>query len=200
LRQEALLDQVGLLFTEVLLASHLLANEREMVMYLDGCLLVLIAIAVYTDLRYRRISNLIIGGGLLIAFSGHYYTQGITGLAFGLKGLGVGLALLLVPFLLGGMGAGDVKLLGVIGAFKGSSFSVSVFLWMALWGGAMAIVLLLIKGQLVATIQRLGRGLLLAGMGAGSFGDVVSRKEFSIYYPYALAIALGVLTSYFKGW
>ncbi len=123
-------------------------------MYLDGCLLVLIAIAVYTDLRYRRISNLIIGGGLLIAFSGHYYTQGITGLAFGLKGLGVGLALLLVPFLLGGMGAGDVKLLGVIGAFKGSSFSVSVFLWMALWGGAMAIVLLLIKGQLLATIKR----------------------------------------------
>jgi len=174
--------------------------KGEIAMYLDVCLFILIAIAVYTDLKSRRIPNLVTGGGLLVALSCHYYIQGFPGLVFGIKGLVAGLALLLVPFILGGMGAGDVKLLAVVGAFKGSVFAVSTFLWMALWGGVMAVALLIITGQLLITIRRLGRGLLLAGMGMGSFGDAVSKEEFSVYYPYAVAIALGVLTSYFKGW
>lgn len=169
-------------------------------MYLDGSLIALTAIAVYTDFRSRRIPNLLTAGGLLVAFSYHFSNQGVTGLLFGFKGLGVGLFLLLIPFILGGIGAGDVKLLGVIGAFKGSSFAISTFLWMAIWGGFMAIVLLVMHRRLLTTMQRLGRGLLMAGMGMGSLGDVVSREEMVIYYPYALAIALGVLTSYFKGW
>jgi len=169
-------------------------------MYLDVCLVMMITIAVYMDLKSRRIPNLVTGGGLVAALSYHYYMQGVSGLFFGVKGLAAGLALLLLPFILGGMGAGDVKLLGVIGAFKGSVFAVSTFLWMALWGGVMAVALLLINGQLLNTLSRLGRGLMMAGMGMGSLGDAVSKEELSIYYPYALAIALGVLTSYFKGW
>lgn len=169
-------------------------------MYLDICLMVLMVAAVFTDLKSRHIPNILIGAGLVFAFSYHFYTRGVPGLIFGFKGLAVGLAILLVPFIFGGIGAGDVKLLGVVGAFKGIAFAIDTFLWMALWGGALALVLLLVKGQLLATLNRLGRGLFAAGMGFRSLGAFASKEEMSIYYPYALAIALGVLTSYCKGW
>lgn len=190
--------QVGLVFTRDVLAGIVMKGVVSM--YLDVCLIILITAAVFNDLKSRRIPNILIIGGLVVALSYHYYTWGLPGLAFGLKGFAVGLVLLLLPFVLGGMGAGDVKLLGVIGAFKGSIFALSTFIWMALWGGVIALVLLIAKGQLMITVHRLGRGLLMAGLGMGSFGNAVSKEEFSIYYPYAVAIALGVLTSYFKGW
>jgi len=169
-------------------------------MYLDICLMILMVVAVFTDLKSRRIPNILIWAGLVFAFSYHFYTRGVPGLIYGLKGFAAGIVILLVPFILGGIGAGDVKLLGVVGAFKGITFAINTFLWMALWGGALALVLLLVNGQLLATLNRLGRGLLMAGMGFRSLSAFASRDEISIYYPYALAIALGVLTSYCKGW
>lgn len=184
------------------LRRHLTITQRkgDINMYLNACLITLIIAAVFMDLKSRRIPNILIGGGLVIAFSYHFFIQGVPGLVFGLKGFAAGMALLIVPFILGGMGAGDVKLMGVIGAFKGSLFAVNTFLWMAIWGGVMAVALLLIKGQLMMTVSRLGRGLLLAGLGVCPLSDSLSKEELSLYYPYALAIALGVLTSYFKGW
>lgn len=169
-------------------------------MFLDVCLTIFILTAVFTDLKSRRIPNLLIGGGLAIAFSYHFYSRGLPGLIFGLKGFAVGMALLLLPFVLGGIGAGDVKLLGLIGAFKGGMFAFSTFIWMALWGGVIAVILLMAKGQLIATARRLANGMLVAGVGMGTLGSMTSKEEFFIYYPYAAAIALGALTSCFKGW
>ncbi|MDD3364948.1 MAG: prepilin peptidase [Syntrophomonas sp.] len=169
-------------------------------MLTDTCLIGLLLIAVIFDLKERRIPNLLIIIGMVMAISYQVYTGGYTGLLFCLQGLAIGIALLLIPFNMGGIGAGDVKLLGMIGAFKGSTFVVSTFLWMALWGGIIAVLLLTNEGRLGETLKRLGRGLVLSGMGIANLSDSVNKEEFSIYYPYGLAIALGVLTSYGRGW
>lgn len=55
----------------------------------------------------------------------------------------VGLALLIVPYLMGGIGAGDVKLLMVIGSFGGISLVLSGFICGAILGGLFAGGLLL---------------------------------------------------------
>ena len=53
-----------------------------------------------------------------------------------------------IPFALGGMGAGDVKLMGVVGALKGPEFVWVAFLASAMAGGILAIGEMLKSGQL----------------------------------------------------
>lgn len=169
-------------------------------MFQDYILLVIILLALLFDLRERRIPNLLIVLGLISAAAYHGYTAQTAGLIYCGQGLVTGILLLLIPFLMGGMGAGDVKLLGVIGAIKGYLFAISTFLWMALWGGIIAILLLVCQRKLVPTLSRLGRGLMMTAIGAMPLSQAISKQEFSLYYPYALAIALGVLSSYIKAW
>ncbi len=169
-------------------------------MLTDTCLIGLLLIAVSFDLKERRIPNLLILIGIVIALIYQMFTGGYTGLLFSLQGLVIGIALIFIPFVMGGIGAGDVKLLGMIGAFKGSIFVVSTFVWMALWGGFIAVILLIIQGRLDETLKRLGNSLVLSGLGIASLSDSVNKEQFSIYYPYGVAIALGVLTSYCRGW
>lgn len=159
-----------------------------------------VIIAVVFDLRVRRIPNPLIITALLFAFSYHIYYSGSSGFIFSLKGFSLGLLLLLLPFLMNGMGAGDVKLLAAIGAIKGPVFVFNTFLWMALWGGMIAVVILLYKRQAKETASRLKNGFILASLRVANFTDSLSKEELSIYYPYGVAIALGVLSSFYKGW
>ena len=160
----------------------------------------IILIAVAFDLRVRRIPNLLIIIALAFAIAYHVNQSGYAGLIFCLKGFCIGILLLLLPFIMGGIGAGDVKLLAVIGAIKGSVFVFNTFLWMAIWGGVIAVIILISKKRLKETVSRLRQGAILASLGMVRFSESLNKKEFSIDYPYGVAIALGVLTSCFKGW
>jgi len=79
--------------------------------------LVLGGLACVCDLRTRRIPNVLTFGGAAVALGYALASRGFGGLLTSLEGWGVGLALFLPMFLLGGMGAGDVKLLACLGAW-----------------------------------------------------------------------------------
>ncbi|MGE5418105.1 MAG: prepilin peptidase [Acidobacteriota bacterium] len=165
-------------------------------------LALLLMLAVITDMKSRKIPNLLLGIGIVAAFAWNFYFQGLGGLLFSLKGFGVGIVLLVVPFILGGMGSGDVKLLGMIGAFRGSSYALSTFIWMALIGGVLAMFYLIKEGQLQTTFNRLGRGMVNAVklQQTSAFLNSTNKKEFKIYFPYGVAIALGALAAHWKSW
>lgn len=169
-------------------------------MLLDGFLLGILGLAVIYDVRSRRIPNWIVFGGMAFALLYHLYLGGCSGFFFSLKGLLLGICLLILPFALGGMGAGDVKLLGMVGALKGSIFVFYSFLAMALWGGLIALILLLIKQRLKETLLRLGMGLLMVRLAGASITDYMAQSSISVYFPYGVAIGLGVLTNYGRGW
>src|SRR5438874_6649350 len=76
-------------------------------------------------------------GGLAFAA----WAGGTTGLLWALAGLAVGLALLLPLHAIGGMGAGDVKLLAGVGAWMGPAATTGAFVASALVGGLMALVM-----------------------------------------------------------
>jgi len=82
-------------------------------------LLVLLAAAVVTDLKSHRIPNILLAPALSIALLIQAIHGGADGLVMAVGGLTVGLAMLMPLYLVGGMGAGDVKLLGVVGCFLG---------------------------------------------------------------------------------
>lgn len=160
----------------------------------------LIITAVIFDLKERRIPNWIIITGLAAVLLYHLILGNYNALWTSLNGLMAGILLLIIPFLAGGIGAGDVKLLGMVGAFKGTVFVFNSFIWMALIGGIIAVILLIKQHRFTDCLARLGRGLLLFKSGAVKVSDTFSKKEFSSYFPYGVAIALGVLAAFVRGW
>ncbi|MGO4886436.1 prepilin peptidase [Anaerobacillus sp. MEB173] len=97
------------------------------------------AFCAFTDWKYRKIFNKITFPTILIALIYWLVSQGINGFLIWGSGLLLGTALLFIPFLLKGMGAGDVKMLAMIGALTGPIFVFKAFLFGAILGGFFAV-------------------------------------------------------------
>lgn len=82
--------------------------------------------------------------------------HGVSGIGFSLAGFGTGTLLLIVPYLAGGMGGGDVKLLAMTGAFLGAKAVFIAFLFIAIVGGFYALGVFLAHNN--------GLGLLFAAL------------------------------------
>ncbi|MFA4885895.1 MAG: A24 family peptidase [Desulfotomaculaceae bacterium] len=165
-------------------------------MFIDIILIILILVCVFTDLTERKIYNKVLFPAVILAFCYHIYTAGFNGGYFSLKGLLIGMALLLVPYLMGGIGAGDVKFLGVIGALKGPVFIFTAFLSGAIAGGVMAIFYLLKNKKMLFTLKKLFSPFFF------HYGLIINKtensKESNITIPYGAAIAIGAtVAAYF---
>jgi len=127
---------------------------------------------------------------LLFALVYNAYYGGWVGLGQSLLGLLVGLLILILPFAKGGIGAGDVKLLGVIGAFKGVQFVLYSAIGMGLAGGLMALGIWFYRFGVVDTIVGIFKGIwVMIGSGFKIFSFRLHNEK--IMLPYGLAIALG---------
>jgi prepilin peptidase CpaA len=113
-------------------------------------------IACVCDLRTRRIPNTLTLGAALGALVFHVFDGGMSGLGSSVAGWLVGPVLLFILFTLGGMGAGDLKLLGALGAWLGPADALWLVLFSAMSGGVMALAIGLINGCLVKTWSNIG--------------------------------------------
>src|SRR5688500_1390477 len=123
-----------------------------------GVLMGLLLIAAVIDVRTSRIPNWLVFGGALYALIYNaispLYARDI-GILFALGGLAVGLAALLPAYLFRVMGAGDVKLMAMVGAFIGTSATVGAVLSTLIAGGVLAIALALWRGRLGRMLHNL---------------------------------------------
>jgi prepilin peptidase CpaA len=122
-------------------------------------LMVVFFIAVIFDIRFHRIPNWLTFSTLGVAVIYHAWTNGLEGLLFSFTGLLVGIGVLIIPYLMGGMGAGDIKLMGAIGGVLGPQKVFVAFLCSAIIGGFYALVLLALSGQIEGTLRRYGATL-----------------------------------------
>jgi prepilin peptidase CpaA len=104
--------------------------------------------ACVTDIKSRRIPNVLTFGAAAVAIAYHMATGGWPGLQSAGLGWIVGAAAFMPFFLLGGMGAGDVKLLAGLGAWMGPVAVLWVALYASLAGGALAVIVALGRGYL----------------------------------------------------
>lgn len=151
---------------------------------------VALVISVITDLRNRKIYNLVVFPGIIVAFIYQTLLDGVDGTINALAGFVVGLGLLLIPYLLGGMGAGDVKLLAMIGAFKGTLFVLIASVYMAVIGAVIAVIVLACGKGSINRIKILA--YLIYGIRNGIIMPIDYRGTFpSKATPYGVAIAGG---------
>ncbi len=151
-------------------------------------LIALCVSAAVTDLKWNKIFNLQTYPAIICGIPLHSLMAGWDGALFSFSGFLVGSALLFVFFLMGGVGAGDVKLLGAIGALKGITFVLWTMFYTGLIGGAMAISLIIWKGAAGHTLKNMFRFL----RHPLTIQDEERKKE-NLYIPYGVAISAGCL-------
>jgi prepilin peptidase CpaA len=125
--------------------------------------------------------------------------NGLEGLKTSLIGFVVGMCILLIPYLMGGIGAGDVKLLAFIGTLKGSIFVLNTALYMALIGGAIALIIIIYSKESKRFFKSFFSWLksLLFGI---SYRLEIPTTSLLKKYPYGLAIVGGAfICLLFKG-
>lgn len=113
-----------------------------------------LAVAVIWDLKWQRIPNWLTLPAMIMGLFFNTAPAGLQGLLAGASGLCLGLAVFFIPYLLGGMGGGDVKLMGAAGAFLGPKGVVLAFFYTALIGGIYAIILIIKGGHLREDLGR----------------------------------------------
>lgn len=111
---------------------------------------ILMTIAVVIDVKTRRIPNWLTVSAFVCGVLYHAVTNGWQGVGFAMGGFGVGFGILLVLWLVGGGGGGDVKLMGAVGAWVGPLCTLFIFLGSAVFAVFCVIVLVTrnkIKGK-----------------------------------------------------
>ena len=117
--------------------------------------LTIASLACVTDLRTRRIPNVLTFGAALAGLLYQFVSGGVDGLGHATLGWLVGAVIFFLPFALGGLGGGDVKLLAALGAWLGPEDVLWLSLYTGVAGGVMALVVSAIYGYLGTAIQNI---------------------------------------------
>ncbi len=155
-----------------------------------------LAVATVIDLRSQRIPNALTLPTALAALAYHLLIQGPQGLWFSLAGLGLGLGLMLAPFLCRVMGGGDVKLMAAVGAWVGPQVVLVAFLLTSLAGGAYALVVLARRADALRSVFARLHPALYATCATGEFHYQPAPESAGLpKLCYGLAIALGTVAA-----
>ena len=170
-------------------------------------------VAAGSDVRSRRLPNWLTLGGAGAGLFAQAVLRGGPGALDSALGWLLGVALLFIPFALRGMGAGDVKLLGAVGATRGASFVFVAFLFTAFVGGALSLLAMARAGTLLPALRGLGGSLYFGAVAlfryrmpptlslslpgrttVGESAGAIARL------PYGVAIAAGTLLALALGY
>jgi len=156
-------------------------------------------LSVFFDLTVRRIPNCIIAfglaGGLLL-----HASQGFAQFSQSLLGFIGGIAIFIIPFALGWMGAGDVKYFGVVGALLGVEWLPRVLFYSILVAGVLAVSCVAVRHLESRFLKDTWTDCKLIIFSFGrmlpdSIGKRTAKGADSV--PWGVAIGAGTLVAYY---
>jgi prepilin peptidase CpaA len=172
-------------------------------------LLVICGAAVLKDVRERRIPNALALGALAMGVLTRI-PAGWEAVGSGLAAVGLAFVFGFLFFLLGGLGAGDVKFMSGLAAFLGLEGLLMGLVVMALTGGAMAVVAAVRQGALRGTLKNLfligvtfGKDSFKGWKGESPAASLARPGPGAVRNPYGVAIAAGAMAGWFApllGW
>jgi prepilin peptidase CpaA len=157
--------------------------------------------ACVTDILWRRVPNPLVIAGLGLGIGLNAWSEGLHGLVMSLAGAVLGMALFLPFFALGGMGAGDVKLLAALGSLLGPGDLVRTALAGAVAGGLMALAVAAYQRRLLDTFRGIGRLLSYwASGGLRPSPELNLGSPVALKIPYAVPVAAGAVLIVLSRW
>jgi prepilin peptidase CpaA len=167
-----------------------------MEMYLLAAGLACALLAAFTDVRSGRIPNRLTYGALLAGLVVRTYLGGWGGLIEGLLAALICGGIFLLLFIVGGMGAGDVKLMAAIGCWAGIHQGLITLLATAIAGGVLAVGYMVFYRRSSETLHNMG-SLLRFHLTSGlrSHPEINVKSAGAIKIPYAVAMAIGTVYS-----
>lgn len=161
--------------------------------------LVLVVACAVVDWRFRKIPNRLTLPAIALGLVLNTALAGRQGLVFSAFGLGIGAGIFFIPYFLGGMGAGDVKLMGGVGALLGWDLALATLFYTALAGGVIAVMAILRTKAFRRSFSRIGAmfRILFASKVVPSADSLEGE---SVKIPYAIPIAVGTLAALLIGW
>ena len=120
---------------------------------------------------------------------------GAGGLIFGMEGLLLGIGVFIVFYLIGGMGAGDVKLMGAVGSVLGPQMTLYAAFGSALAGGAYAIAVIMFHPRAGATRTALAETIKEFIYSQNLRYDKPQDADKPPMLCYAVAIAIGTIAA-----
>lgn len=143
------------------------------------------------DLLTKKIPNWLTFSAMIFGLGFQFWLLGWSGLLDSFLGIGLGFGIFFPVYVLGYMGAGDVKLLMAIGACAGWQFCMRVAIASVLFGGIYALVEIIFRGRLVIVVRRAYffiRSLLLPELVAEPI-NLDENRKFAFGICLALAVA-----------
>ena len=168
--------------------------------YRTGFVLAVALVAVICDLRTRRIPNALTFGAAAAGLAFAFYTGGWSGLGQAAAGWFVGALLLFPLFALGGMGAGDVKLVAALGAWLGPIDAVWLTIFASIAGGVVAVMVSVGHGylrQALSNVWLMFTHWRVAGL--RPVPGLTLKDATAPRLAYAIPIALGLVCTLWRG-
>ena len=141
----------------------------------DFCTLFIASAAAFADLRTGKIPNLLLSAGLAASLILQLTEHAFYGIPVLLSGALVPLAALYPAYKLGMTGAGDVKLLAVLGSFLSAKGSLRLLFASFLFGALIAVFRMGISGSFAERF----------GTFTSYVRETVRRRQFISYRPLA---------------
>ncbi|WP_254511049.1 prepilin peptidase [Anatilimnocola floriformis] len=149
-----------------------------------------ITAAAFTDYRTRKIPNWLTVPTAVLGLLYHSFAPNGFGPWMALAGFAIGFGLLLLPWLLGGGGMGDVKMLAALGSWLGP---IGILVAFACGAGIAALMAMsLMFGSVVTSgISSTQRKFLTAGANGGTVNADAKAKKTKRVLPFAIPVAIG---------
>jgi prepilin peptidase CpaA len=106
-------------------------------------------------------------------------------------GFGFGFGVLLAAYVLGGMGGGDVKLMGAVGSLVGWPAALHAVFYSFLVGAALGLILMIWRGQVRVVLRRLWVAIRILPLPTATLDEAAATTTFRV--PFGFAACVGTL-------